>query len=299
MNQVLVVDDSAVDRRLVGGLLEKAGMRVSCAVNGADALQHMQQSLPDLVVTDLVMPEMDGLELVTTIRSRYPLVPTVLMTSQGNEDIAVEALRRGAASYVPKRAVGPELLETVRNVLALSSQQRIQSRLMQCMEHMQFRFVLGNDRQLLSSLVVYLQDAAAQLRLCDEANRMRIGVALEEALVNALYHGNLEVSSELRERDYDSYQALAEQRVSLAPYRERRIFVESSMTPAEARFVIRDEGNGFNPAELPDPTDPANLERVSGRGVLLMRTFMDEVSFNTRGNEVTLVKLRDGNSCCM
>jgi len=54
--------------------------------------------------------------------------------------------------------------------------------------------------------------------------------------------------------------------------------------------VVRDEGSGFDPAALPDPTAPANLERVSGRGVLLLRTFMDEVIYNELGNAVTLVK---------
>jgi anti-sigma regulatory factor (Ser/Thr protein kinase) len=60
-----------------------------------------------------------------------------------------------------------------------------------------------------------------------------------------------------------------------------------------ARFVIRDEGPGFDPHKVPDPTDPENLERESGRGLLLMRSFMDSVAYNPTGNEVTLVKFPD------
>ena len=74
--------------------------------------------------------------------------------------------------------------------------------------------------------------------------------------------------------------------------RIRRIHVLVTLSPSEARFVIRDEGPGFDPESVPDPTDPANLERESGRGLLLMRTFMDEVRFNQAGNEVTLIKRR-------
>ena len=55
-------------------------------------------------------------------------------------------------------------------------------------------------------------------------------------------------------------------------------------------FVVRDEGHGFDAGNLPDPTDPHNIELASGRGVLLMRSFMDEVMFNETGNEVTMVK---------
>ena len=63
------------------------------------------------------------------------------------------------------------------------------------------------------------------------------------------------------------------------------------MTDDECRFVIRDEGPGFDPNSLPDATDPAR-PAPCGRGLLLMRTFMDEVHFNEKGNEVTLVKRR-------
>jgi anti-sigma regulatory factor (Ser/Thr protein kinase) len=66
--------------------------------------------------------------------------------------------------------------------------------------------------------------------------------------------------------------------------------VIAHITRADAKFIVRDEGPGFDPHGLPDPTDPANLEKASGRGLLLMRTFMDSVSFNDLGNEVTMVK---------
>jgi anti-sigma regulatory factor (Ser/Thr protein kinase) len=55
-------------------------------------------------------------------------------------------------------------------------------------------------------------------------------------------------------------------------------------------FVIRDEGPGFNPEMIPDPTAPANLSKASGRGILLMRTFVDDMHYNATGNELTLVK---------
>src|SRR5262249_9082757 len=102
--------------------------------------------------------------------------------------------------------------------------------------------------------------------------------------------GNLEVSSDLRQQGDEPYHRLAEERRRQPPYRERRIRFTARITRDKATFVIRDEGPGFDPARLPDPTDPANLGRVGGRGLLLIRTFMDEVYFNATGNEITLVK---------
>jgi anti-sigma regulatory factor (Ser/Thr protein kinase) len=117
-----------------------------------------------------------------------------------------------------------------------------------------------------------------------------VGIALNEALVNAIHHGNLEVSSALREGSERDYcEQLAERR-GQSPYRDRRVRLTVRQTPDQVRYLIRDEGPGFDPRQLPDPTDPANLERLSGRGLLLIRTFMDEVRHNDAGNEITLVK---------
>ena len=214
------------------------------------------------------------------------------MTSMGTEDLAVQALRCGAASYVPKRSLSEELIETLQPVLEVSQRQRSQTRLMECLTQNDCRFELENDRALIAPLVGYLQDGLLRLGICDESDSMRIGIALDEALVNALYHGNLEIGSELREEDGAAYHALTEQRCSQSPYRDRRIHVLARMSPQVAEFSIRDEGPGFDPSRLPDPTDPTNLEKVSGRGILLMRTFMDEVRFNEQGNCVQLVKRR-------
>ena len=291
MPTVLIVDDSSLDRRLAGGLLENEhDLHVEYAQDGEEALRKMKQSVPDVVLTDMIMPVMGGLDLVAQIRKDYPVVPTILMTSLGNEESAVRALQKGAASYVPKRALVHDLVETVRNVLEVGRRERGHTRLMDFMVHNEFEFELDNDRNLIAPLVGYLQDSISRLKICGESDQMRIGIALDEALVNALYHGNLELSSELRESDSEAYQTMAEQRMGQPPYRDRRILVQAQLNPTEAVFVVQDEGPGFDPSDLPDPTNPNNLEKVSGRGILLMRTFMDHVSYNDTGNCVRLVK---------
>jgi CheY-like chemotaxis protein/anti-sigma regulatory factor (Ser/Thr protein kinase) len=288
---VLVVDDSAIDRRLASGLLEKNGSyHILLASSGRDAMETMKSHPIDLVLTDLQMDEMDGLELVEAVRSEYPLTPVILMTAKGSEEIAVQALEKGAASYVAKRRLQQDLMEIVRQVIENSDENRMQSRLMHRLVRNEFSFVLNNDLSLVHSLVKYLQHTLRCVRLVDEVDRLRVGIAVEEALLNALYHGNLEVSSDLKEQDANLFEETARKRCLEEPYRHRRIFVDALVTRDFARFSIRDEGPGFNPHSLPDPCDPQNLEKPSGRGILLMRSFMDEVTFNATGTEVTLVK---------
>jgi CheY-like chemotaxis protein len=287
------VDDSAVDRRLAGMLLEKHfDCAVQYAANGKEALQHLAHQLPDLVVADLQMPEMDGLQLVTAVRFAYPFVPVVLMTAQGSEDIAAEALRKGAASYVPKRKLAADLVPTVQRILLGSFEDRGHSQLMHYLESCDTVFVLGNDLALIKSLVHHLQEMLRCLPLADETERLRVGIALEEGLLNACYHGNLEVGATLGQVDRQAHEDLARQRLWEEPYCDRHIRVTARINRDEAVFIIRDDGPGFDFAGQLAIAAAPDTERAAGRGIVLMRSIMDEIRYTPPGNEVTLIKRR-------
>jgi len=291
MPRILIVDDSPADRRLVQNILEgEADFQLAFAVEGGSALKKIEEDQPDVIVTDLVMPGLDGLQLVNEVRARFPAIPVILMTSKENARFAADALAAGAASYVPKGRLNSDLVDTIRNVFSVSAHLHGDNRLMESLTRRRMIFELPNHSKLIASLVVFIQDQVDYIGVCDESDRIRFGVALEEALSNAMYHGNLEVDSCLKESDVSKFDDLVEQRRVLSPYCHRRIVVEADLSMSQAVIVIHDEGPGFDPNSLPDPTDPENLDRVCGRGVLLMRTFMDEVHFNSRGNEVTLIK---------
>lgn len=291
MVRILVVDDSTMDRRLAGGLLRRhRDWDVLFANDGEHAIRQIELHLPDLVLTDMQMPGMDGLQLVEAICNSYPLIPVVLMTARGSEELAVQALELGAASYVAKRQLSLDLVETVERVLSSSDRRRNFTRLMTRLRTREMSFELENDLTLLPAAVQFLQEACAEMRLIPETERLRVSVALEEALINAYYHGNLEISSDLREQDHTAYYELARERSTKEPWGSRRIHLTACLSADECRFHIRDEGPGFDPSGLRDATAPENLDRPCGRGLLLMRTFMDAVEFNDRGNEVVLSK---------
>ncbi|WP_052639967.1 ATP-binding protein [Zavarzinella formosa] len=164
--------------------------------------------------------------------------------------------------------------------------------LIACCSKSETTFELPNDPALVPGLVAYICDAMAMMKLCEEKILIRISIALTEAIDNALHHGNLELSSSLREGDGSQWRETGALRRTVSPYRDRRIHVSVSVNRQRALVVIRDEGPGFDVSILPDPTDWENTERPSGRGVFLMRAFMDEVTYNPQGNELTLVKHR-------
>ncbi len=291
---ILVVDDSPIDRRVAGRVLEKHdGWRVIYACDGVEALEIIALKQPQVVVTDLQMPVVDGLALVEQIRAEYPRVPVILMTGVGSEEIAVAALKAGAASYVTKRSLAKELGAAVEQVLAASQTDDRRHTVLKCLSRRTTRFELHNDPAVVGSLIALLQQDLLSLGVCDATAITRVGIALEETLLNAIYHGNLGVSSDLKRVDDRAFHKQAAERRTQAPYCDRRVRVTARLTPDKASFVIEDDGPGFDVSKVPDPTDPANLDRPSGRGLLLIRAFMDEVTYNAAGNRVTLVKKRD------
>lgn len=293
MTTFLIVDDSPIERKLAAGILaSQFDGTVVAANNGQEAITELNRRAGaiDVIVSDLRMPVMDGMELLTTIRGTFPNVPVIIMTSRGSEEIAVQALQNGAAGYVTKKQIRQQLGDFVRKVLNANRRNRDQERIFDCIERNEISLLLENDRNRLPGVISYLQDAAAKFGLCDDGDYARLGVALEEALLNALTHGNLEVSSDLRQRDDGAFDRLIAERQTQEPYASRRIHVNCLFTKNSVTFCIRDEGPGFDPSQLPDPTDPENLLKPSGRGVLLMRSFMDRLEYNETGNEVTLTR---------
>ena len=291
MQTLLVVDDSRVDRRLVGGLLQKTGeYEVIYAENGRDALERLELDIPDAVLTDLQMPEMNGLELVQAIKSDYPLIPVLLMTAQGSEELAVEALRLGAASYVTKRRLGEDLISTIHQILEAASSNRGETRLLNRISSVETSYILPNETRLVHALSGQVRDTMRAMRIFPENDRLRISIAFEESLLNALYHGNLEVSSDLRDEDQTAYEDLARRRSLQEPYIDRQLYVDISLTQDAVRFSVRDEGSGFDPQTITDPTDPEYLDRPNGRGMLLMKSFMDELTYSESGRHVAMMK---------
>ena len=128
----------------------------------------------------------------------------------------------------------------------------------------EFVLELPTDVQSIEHAVEFVLDRCEHCREEVHVPRMNFRVGLTEAIANAMLYGN----------DHDP---------------RKRVRVEVCMARGQLRVRVSDEGGGFDPALVPDPTRPENLEKECGRGLFLMRQLLDEVSFNDRGNEVTLV----------
>lgn len=291
MATILVVDDAQAEQvRLSRLLATDSTYEIRTAGSGDQALELVSEQPVDLVITDLRMPQMDGLELLEKLQERYPRIPVILMAGQGTEELTVKAIQQGAAGYLNKQSSVKHMHGMVKRLLAARATDLAHAALLKRREVDEYEFKLPSRRVLMSATAGFLRQRIQASEICPEKELLRVGIALEEALLNACMHGNLELDSSLREEDGDQFEALADQRTDISPWKDRHVYVSASVNQNQARITIRDEGAGFNPESLPDPTDPENLLKPHGRGVMIMKLFMDEVIWNDSGNEVIMVK---------
>jgi serine/threonine-protein kinase RsbW len=130
---------------------------------------------------------------------------------------------------------------------------------------------LPTDIQSIESAVEFVMSRCDSCRTRERRVSLNFRVGLTEALANAMLYGNAHDPS-------------------------KSVVVVLSVGEGRLQATVRDQGAGFDPSAIPDPTRPENITRSCGRGLYLMRQLLDEVSFNDRGNEVTLVLRLDPGS---
>jgi len=123
-SQILIVDDEPNVRRVLATLLEQAGYAAIRAASGAQALDLVRAQDPDLVLTDLQMPEMDGIELLARLSESFPEIPVIVLTAHGTVENAVEAMKRGAHDFLTKPFDKTQVVDLIARALAQADRSR-------------------------------------------------------------------------------------------------------------------------------------------------------------------------------
>lgn len=266
--RVLLVDDDPAILQTIGDLLTHMGCVVLTAQNGEEALNLFREHPLDLLLSDVRMPVMDGLQLLSAVKDIDPAVPVVLLSGYDETEIVVEALRQGAEYFLAK----PFSPQELARVLDLALDRRVSLSLAQSRGATIGQVTTVEAPSIaehIKPLVALVTASAVTAGFARNRLDNSIGLALVEGLTNAMEHGS--------KWDPDS-------------------FIKVKVTAASERLevTISDQGAGFKWQDLPDPTDINNLLLERGRGVFLMRTVMDEVNYNPKGNVVTLIKRNPG-----
>ena len=296
MTNILLVEDSPTQALQMKLLLESAGHQVICSDDGTTAIEQLATGTNEIVVTDLELPVMNGLDLIKRMRADFPQIPAVLVTGQGSERLAAEALRIGATAYVPKSMVDDMLLGTIEDVLGVTRTDRSYAELIDCTIENRLVFEIPNKPLLLLTAIDLTMQLAAGMELLSGVDRYRVATALQHAASNALYRGNLQLSidqwhpASSIEPELSESHPVVQSRLSSEPFRHRKIHYDARLMRDLIRVTIRDEGPGFDTARFSNEDETQALAAEHGRGLTLIRKFMDKVAFNDSGNEITMIK---------
>jgi serine/threonine-protein kinase RsbW len=258
--RILIVDNNDELRAILEGALGSLGHEAIVTGDRDEALSRNDLDQFDLIISDLTEDLTTSVEQPNENHRRHLLTPVFTDTT---EPIIVKAFKMVAANYLRNPFNKDELREIVEQTLSYKLRYVDDPSLLSH-THEKIEFELPSDLALMNGVLQYLLERVAKMGLITP-ERSNLFIALDEAFVNAVKHGNKNDPTKL-------------------------IRVGAELSPKEACFTVEDEGEGFDVETIPDPRDPANLFKSSGRGVLLIYNIMDEVEYNAQGNRVKMVK---------
>ena len=289
---ILIVDDLENNRIYLKTLLEAKGHRVTEAENGKEALQCFQSNPFDIVMTDLHMPEMDGLSLLRLIKINKPKVPVIIISAYGESKTIIDALRFGACDFIIKPYEENDVDNSLQRISRFYKSKTTDHSWEKNLINESADYIFENNPNQINGLAQFLCRSLIKLNLTSEVQSLQ--VSLIEAISNAIYHGNLEIPPDLKKtkstRSFETFRKIVQARMNEAPFDNRKIAIAYKLDEEKVIYVIKDEGPGFDYKSLPSPTNPENFLKPNGRGLFMIRAFCEEVSWNESGNEITLVK---------
>lgn len=294
--KILVVDDEEVIRYTLQKKLSRMGYNVISLEKAEDVLYLLKNGeTVDLIITDIKLRKMDGIELLRRISTQDEPIPVLIITGLGNVEDAIKALRYGASDFIRKPFDVNDVAASVRDILKRRLEKKLSENLGEYMIEERAYYQIPNDPSVVNTVSYNLTKNLFPSGLCNNTTAENIALALQEAVSNAMFHGNLEITSSVREeRGIRGYIEEAESRKNDPRYKDRCVRIHYVLTKEYVEYSIEDCGPGFNHNSLPDPRDPENFFKNSGRGLLIIKIHMDEVEWNDRGNMIRMRKNRVG-----
>ena len=288
----LIADDTTEVLEFLQEFLVQAGHLVICAKDGEEALKIFRKEEIEGIFCALTLPKLGGLELLKEVKSSNSRRPFVMLCPHSDTKNALNALQLGACDYLIKKIKPLELQRTLDRVVSLHEGFHFSAYALDHLLQETRTLEIGNDFEGVNRIIAFMTQDLPSYGILIQEQLFRMNMLLKEAIENAIFHGNLELSSEIRRNNPQLFYKTAEQKRDIDPYKNRRLTLQYDISRNSAKYVVRDEGKGFAHADLLDPADPDNLLRIEGRGLIMIMNFMDEVFWNDRGNEITMVRYR-------
>lgn len=289
---LLIADDHTDTLDTLRHFLESAEHTVYEANDGVQALEVFKQHPIDGVMSALTMPRIGGIELLKELKALNSSIPFVIISRHTETENILNSLNLGACDFLTKPLQEKDIYRSLTKIKALREDSQFSN---YCIEHSvseSHTLEVGSDFEYINRIVAFTTRNLPAYGIVEEEDMFSMNMVIAEAIENAMFHGNLEISSELKKERFERFREEGETRRAVEPYADRKVYISYKINSHSVKYIIRDEGKGFDHNNIPDPRNPQNLFKVSGRGILLIMNFMDEVFWNERGNEITMIRYR-------
>jgi CheY-like chemotaxis protein len=295
--KILIVEDDTSSRIYLENLLEVNDYECQSAANGIEGLNLFEEYRPDIVITDIQMPLMDGLELLEALNEMSPETIVIITTAYGTENYAIQALHLGANNYLKKPVTAYDLLPLLKKYEAIFDSKTQPTGLPGKIAERSIKLYFDTNLYTLENVPkvvdrVLIESDCKQL----ESDKVNIELGLAELITNALEHGNLNISYDEKKDalDNNSIEELYKERLDKNTNTNKQITVEFLSKADYFQWKITDEGEGFDWKKIPDPTTDDKLLELNGRGVFISKFLFDQIIYNEKGNEVIARKHKPG-----
>ncbi|MBP5503852.1 MAG: response regulator [Bacteroidales bacterium] len=296
--KVLIVEDDFISRNYLHDLVKYSGYDCKTAKNAADGFDMYLNYRPDVIVCNIVMPGISGLEFLQKIRAIDRNTIIIMITSVCSERLAVDALRLGANDYLRKPVQDNDLIPALKRAGSHIELDDENSQKYGVIDSGKIIMKFDTDINAPRLIVDRLMEEIAPDYFEDDA-RANIEIGLSELVTNAIEHGNLDITFEEKSEMLKNFtlEDLYSKRMKNKKLADRKVTVEYSFSPSKCEWTITDEGNGFDPSAIPDPSSPENIECLNGRGIFFSKRLFDSVEYIGKGNIVRAVKMCQKSVC--
>ena len=292
--KILIVEDDFGSREFLYNLIKLEGYDVEKAADGEEGIEAYHNYHPDLVISDIQMPKMDGLEMLSRLRSEKSDTIFIITTAFGNEDYAIEALRHGANNYLKKPIDKKSLVGLIKKYQTIVNSRKLAKKAEGKIVEKELKIEFTTHFEHIPSIVSQLVSEVSLV--IDDSDKTNIELGLDELITNSIEHGNLEISYEekVEASDNNTMIDLYKERLGRPDLASRKITVDYKQKSGFVEWLITDEGNGFDWKSIPDPTQGAQLMELNGRGIFITNFLFDEMEYLGKGNQVRVRKLFSG-----
>ncbi|HRP69938.1 MAG TPA: ATP-binding protein [Turneriella sp.] len=289
---VLIIDPDIALQEILGEILRNR-FRIFAAANIAAAKEVMQGEEPDLVFIELQLPNESAIDFIEQTKRSKANTQFIVITDNATVENAISALRHGAFDFLKKPFEIEDIARIVEKFFSITKNREVDYDIYSSIIAESRTFELPTNFALVSTFMSEIMHIVSRFSGIDKKATLTIRLSLYEMLVNAMEHGNLEVDYEMKKKLLDEvvdYQRFLEERAKQTSYNERKVLVSYHYDAKSISFTITDEGPGFDVSKVPNPHASENLESLNGRGIFISRVNMTRVTYNDKGNSVTLYK---------